>query len=701
MHIPAGSRRLIRFGEFHLDLDTAELRNNGNRSSLVGQPLQILTELLERPGQLVTREELKKKLWPDDTFVDFDQSLNKAVNRLREALKDSAEHPRFIETLPRRGYRFIGSLDSSEPSLLSPRDELPIRTASPEPATQNLSNKGRKALVLGIAAAVVALSAVFLAIEYRFSRPLTLRVIGSTRLTNDGWRKFALLTDGVRLYFSENGTIKQSSVDGGEETEIQTGLRDVDIYDISPHGSALLVGTGVQGSPTVERPVWIVSLPAGTPIQVGNIKALWAGWAPDGEHLAYSTNDGVFAARSDGTENRKLANISGTPWKLQYSPDGSRIRFDALDTKRNLAAIWEMRADGTNLRLLFPELDRPLHTGAWSGDAKYFFFNSHEPEKDRDEDVWVSAQSGTAAHRAPVRLTHESIVFGYPVPSPDGKKLYALGTQSRAELVRLDRGLNKFVPYLSGISASEASRSRDGQWVAYVSFPDLTLWRSKADGTEKRQLTLPPIQVVRPRWSPDGTRIAFTDVRPGRTWKIYVISSEGGAPQEIFAGDTHPEIDPSWSPDGAYIFFGGSVGKPRGILRIDLKSKAVSTLPGSEGLFSPQMSSDGRYVSAFPTDASKLMLYDLESGKWVAIGEGIFQFNTWSKDSKKIYLLNKNEGNAIVRFDVARQTFERVVSLQQIEQGSREWVGLAEDDSPLLVLDKSVSDVYRLDLKIP
>ena len=701
MRTPAGSRRLIRFGEFHLDLDTAELRNNGNKSSLVGQPLQILTELLERPGQLVTREELKKKLWPDDTFVDFDQSLNKAVNRLREALKDSAEHPRFIETLPRRGYRFIGSLDSPEPRLLSPRDELPIRTVSPEPATQNLSNRGRKTLVLGIAAAVVALSAVLLAIEYRFSRALTLRVIGSTRLTNDGWRKFALVTDGVRLYFSENGTIKQSSVDGGEETEIQTGLRDLDIYDISPHGSALLVGTGVQGSPTVERPVWIVSLPAGRPIQVGNIKALWAGWAPDGEHLAYSTNDGVFAARSDGTENRKLADISGTPWKLQYSPDGSRIRFDALDTKRNLAAIWEMRADGTNLRLLFPELDRPLHTGAWSGDGKYFFFNSHEPEKDRDEDVWVSPESGTAAHRAPVRLTHESIVFGYPVPSPDGKKLYALGTQSRAELVRLERGSNKFVPYLSGISASETSRSRDGQWVAYVSFPDLTLWRSKADGTEKRQLTFPPFQVVRPRWSPDGTRIAFTDVRPGRTWKIYVISSDGGAPQEIFAGDTHPEIDPSWSPDGNYIVFGGSVGEPRGILRIDLKSKAVSTLPGSEGLFSPQMSSDGRYVSAFPTDASKLMLYDLESGKWVAVGEGIFQFNTWSRDGKKIYLLYFNGVSQIVRFDVSSKRFEPVVSLEDIEQGARGWIGLDEAENPMLVLDKSITEVYRLDLRVP
>jgi len=107
MSLPAEFQPLIRFGEFQLDLETAELRRNGDKSSLQGQPLQILTMLVENPGRMVTREELKKKLWPSDTFVDFDQSLNRAVNRLREALGDSAEHPRFVETLPRRGYRFI------------------------------------------------------------------------------------------------------------------------------------------------------------------------------------------------------------------------------------------------------------------------------------------------------------------------------------------------------------------------------------------------------------------------------------------------------------------------------------------------------------------------------------------------------------------------------------------------------------------
>jgi eukaryotic-like serine/threonine-protein kinase len=104
----------VRFGEFQLDLQTAELRNNGHTVTLQDQPFRVLAVLLEHPGRLVTRDELKKRLWPADTFVDFDHGLNKAVNRLREALGDSTENPRFIETLPRKGYRFIAAISGAD-----------------------------------------------------------------------------------------------------------------------------------------------------------------------------------------------------------------------------------------------------------------------------------------------------------------------------------------------------------------------------------------------------------------------------------------------------------------------------------------------------------------------------------------------------------------------------------------------------------
>src|SRR3984893_17737751 len=118
------SPRLIRFSTFEVNLHTGELRQRGQKVKLQEQPLQLLAALLERPGELVTREELRGKLWPADTFVDFDHSLNAAIKRLRDALGESAERPIFVETVARRGYRFIGNVETPIPSALSDLEGL-------------------------------------------------------------------------------------------------------------------------------------------------------------------------------------------------------------------------------------------------------------------------------------------------------------------------------------------------------------------------------------------------------------------------------------------------------------------------------------------------------------------------------------------------------------------------------------------------
>ncbi len=143
-------QREFRFGVFSLDLDAAELRKQGNRIRLQEQPFQVLAMFLERPGEVVTREELRKQLWPADTFVDFDHGLNIAINKLREALGDSAEEPRFIETLPRRGYRFIVKVDRTEPQEAPP----------------SLALFGRKRLWISVLATVAAITVLFAAMRW-------------------------------------------------------------------------------------------------------------------------------------------------------------------------------------------------------------------------------------------------------------------------------------------------------------------------------------------------------------------------------------------------------------------------------------------------------------------------------------------------------------------------------------------------------
>src|SRR4029077_1821766 len=142
--------------------------------------------------------------------------------------------------------------------------------------------------------------------------------------------------------------------------------------------------------------------------------------------------------------------------------------------------------------------------------------------------------------------------------------------------------------------------SRDGQWVAYVTFPDDILWRSRVDGSERLQLTYPPVEAYMPSWSPDGTRIAFMS-RPGKVVKIVVVSAAGGNAQEL-TSEQRNEADPSWSADGNLLSFGREVGfnssEPANIRMINLETNQDSQLPGSAGLFAPRWSPDGRYIAA-------------------------------------------------------------------------------------------------------
>lgn len=261
------------------------------------------------------------------------------------------------------------------------------------------------------------------------------------------------------------------------------------------------------------------------------------------------------------------------------------------------------------------------------------------------------------------------------------------GTLARAELVRYDVKARQFLPYLSGISASDLDISRDGQWVTYVTYPELTLWRSKVDGSERMQLAFPPVESFLPRWSPDGTQIVFTDLQPGKTAKIYMVSRDGGgAPWEVVPEDNLTEIDPTWSPDGSSIVFGRShQDLTLALYRVEVKMHQISKIPGSEGLTSPRVSPDGRYLAALSQDWMKLMLYEFKTGQWMELGvvtRGAFGYLNWSHDGKYVYVEDFSSGLDIVRVSIAHHEFEHIVDVKDLPQPSPTWMGLATDDSP-------------------
>jgi DNA-binding winged helix-turn-helix (wHTH) protein len=219
---PATNPRIVQFGLFELDLDARELRKSGVRIKLQEQPFQILAMLLERRGEIVTREELQKRLWPQDTFVDFDLSLNSAVKKLRQALGDDSANPRFIETLYRRGYRFIGQINgvATVPELVSVFSNTSRENVESKYATPKASISRFRFLVWTVPASALVIAA----LVWLLKPPSAPRIIRYTQITDDGLHKGKIVTDGQRLYFaefqSENFVPMQVSALGGETSAV-------------------------------------------------------------------------------------------------------------------------------------------------------------------------------------------------------------------------------------------------------------------------------------------------------------------------------------------------------------------------------------------------------------------------------------------------------------------------------------------------
>ncbi|HVN82077.1 MAG TPA: protein kinase [Terriglobia bacterium] len=560
--------------------------------------------------------------------------------------------------------------------------------------------------------AVVIFAAAILA--YLATRPIPHpKVSGFIQLTR-GAGAFSLVTDGSRLYFNRNAAggsvLAQVSTAGGEIAPIPLPVEYPYLLDISPSGSELLInaapGTASEGQ------LIILPIPAGSPHRLGNVIGHDGTWSPDGEKIVYANGQDLFLARKDGTDSRKLVTLPGRPFSPRWSPDGKVLRLSISDPKTNSTALWEVLADGTHLAPLLPGWHNPASEccGNWTPDGGYFIFQSLVNGK---TNIWARRERQgifERASREPVQLTAGQLDTLAPVPSRDGKRLFVVGLQSRGELQRYDAKAKQFVSFLPGVSAEGLDFSRDGQWVTYSTYPDLSLWRSKVDGSERLQLSPPSMNAVLPRWSPDGKQIVFSgQTHEQPRWNIYVVSAEGGTPERL-EGGTDDVGDVGWSPDGNRLIFGRlgtgpltSSGTPP-IRLLDLKTHQVSELPGSKGFFSPRWSPDGHYVVAMPPDSQKVMLFDFRTQKWTELASLSVGYPSWSRDGKFVYFnLLSTQEPFILRIRISDRGVEKVVSLKGLPGAGTygPWVGLAPDDSPLVLRDNGTQEIYALDWEAP
>jgi eukaryotic-like serine/threonine-protein kinase len=583
----------------------------------------------------------------------------------------------------------------SEPAISSP-------AASTEPVGKGFLRLG----IVSTGAALLGTLAIAL-MAYWMRREAVPTVSSYVQLTNDARAKQLVATDGSRIYLVSGNdlshTLREISVSGGEAKLIPTPSPNMVPSDLSADGAELLM-VEASGDPP-SGPLWAVSVLGGSPRRLGDTQGNAATWTRDGKVLAYSNGGDLFLANADGSESRKLVTVKGAVAldNLAWSPDQSHLRFDVWDSPDHPNVLWEASLDGKESGPLLPNWNkggqRDSH-GLWTTDGKYFVFAA-------SGQIWALPQKGNFFRRQakPVQLTFSPMSLGWPLPSKDGKKLFVVGRTFRGELVKYDSRSGQFLPFLGGISAEYVDFSKNREWVAYVSYPEGTLWRSRADGSDRLQLTYPGVYAVNPRWSPDGRTIVLFEHFTDQSSRIIAVSPDGGNAQQLVQNDSHQQWDPNWSPDGRKIVFGGdSLNAASAIYILDLATRQVSTVPGSQGLYSPRWSPDGQYLAAISANDTILLLFSFRSQNWTKLATGAVGWPNFSKDGQYIYALAGRGTSAVLKIRLTDGRTERVADLKNfVSTGhfSDSSLELTPDDSPLLFRDAGSSDIYVFDWQAP
>ena len=564
---------MVRFGAYEVDLRSAELRKSGVKLRLTGQPFQILAILLEQQGELVTREELQKRLWPADTFVDFDRGLNAAINRVREALGDSAENPRFVETLPRRGYRFIGQVERAEQANSTES------RASVSGQKDGIAGRGWKiGITVGSVILLIASGLLFSPIARHWlislfthqSQPQPLEAVPLTTLPGQE----------ISPSFSPDGSQVAFGWDG------ETNGAGFDLY-------VKVIGTD-------------------KPLRLTNHPAPWLGvaWSPDGRNIAVhrlTTEDqGIFLVPALGGPERKLASTNNSVLfpplaTISWSPDGKQLAFvdrvplaaysknlsllslDTLELKQIATGCENalepgfspfgdslvylcIRDDGDfslNLLELREGKNQRLFVGpqgiegpTWTRDGARIIFSTSSP--------YTPLPSGELWQITPGRTeSPEKVPVGHDVSSPvvssSGKRLAYVQSRINGNIWRVDLDGAKARARILVTSTREQYGpfiSPDGRRVVFTSNRSGTneIWVCDSDGGHTQQMTsLGAGHTGTPRWSSDGKQIAF-DSRVGGEANVYVMDANGGVPRKLETG-TRMNSLPSWSLDRRWIYF--------------------------------------------------------------------------------------------------------------------------------------------------
>jgi Tol biopolymer transport system component len=557
------------------------------------------------------------------------------------------------------------------------------------------------------------------------------RLTGSRPLLNGfPGRPVGWVTDGERVYFSllRDGRYQtfQMSLAGGEPVAVRLPTRHAVAMDVSTRRSALLVAAwdgSVSEPQSHDVPLWMVPLPAGSPTRLA-ARGICARWSPDAETIAYvggsddylQRRPSLYVARTDGSASAPLwapADPAVWVWSAAWSGDGRWLLLGLHDRRAGESWVAEMPSDGSRPpRRLATTLaatwtpDRGYLVGQIGGDA----IGAQTPAERRRVNLFARRRrrwSDLWREPHPVPLSFGPASLFSPVLSPDGRTILAGGSLVRMEPMRFERATGRFERLPGGITGGFIDYSPDGAWVAWVDDKDLTLWRARRDGSERLQLTIPPLEAGLVRWSPDGSRLAFAGGRTNGPDVVYLVPRDGGAPEPLSERDPAGAWDPCWLPDGQTLVWGNLRAVGASIKAFDVRTRRVSVIPGSERMMGPKCSPQGP-ILAEKDWSQRFWLYRPDSRTWEEFwrsGPGFsLGYPTWSHDGRAIYGLSLGDEWAVFRLGVEDRRLERVAGLGPIAPtapSQQPWMGLDPDDAPLIVRDAGMWDLYVLSWEAP
>jgi Tol biopolymer transport system component/DNA-binding winged helix-turn-helix (wHTH) protein len=702
--------RLLRFDDFEVDLRSGELRKAGVKLKFGGQPFQVLSILLERPGEVVTREELQKRLWPD-TFVDVDHNLNTAINKIREVLGDSAESPQYVETLPRRGYRFIGEL------------KPPVEAVVPVEAGRGSHSLNWWKIGVGVLAISVVAIGGFVA--YRWSRQqrpaektAALAAFPFTALPGEATSP-AFSPDGSRIAFAWNGDPAQRAKGFdlyvkalGSETLLR--LTQHPSESLSPTWSAdgtqiafhRIAGadTGIYVVPALggpERKLRPTRMPSTSFSFIGRNYFTFISWSPDGKWIAFADSPQkeeparIYLLSTETLEARQIpiSPICVGEGMPAFSHNGEYLAYWCFLSKNGDAVLHSLSIPGGQPKTISSSLGFPNGL-TWSADDEKVIYSLYSLG---NGNFTAGLGELTVADGSTKQLAFAGSAM-LPTTSLRGDKLAYSSLSTTLNIWRRDL-LHPESPAVELIPSSraqfDAQYSPDGKRIAFSSMRSGVqgVWISSDDGSNLVQISNPHDQSGSPQWSPDGNKIAF-DSRPSALdrWEIYVADVAEGRPRKLTT-NLSDVIRPHWSRDGRWIYFTSQESGSMGVYRCPASGGDAVELTKDIDGFGPQESFDGRTVY-FASRFSKPLLRKVSLPALPGMSsevEGLPRLShagLWTLSPGGIYFVPAEEPRSLRYFDFATRQLRPIFDLDEYF-GS----GLSVSPDGRWIIYSKVSDV--------